>query len=443
MNAPVLRLVAVLTALAFAIPASVSAADDPYLVRDLRPDGPSNPMGLVGVGSRVFFTANDGVKGRELYVSDGTFDGTRRVKDIWTGAGSANPSQLTPFGDRLVFVARDGVNGQGVYITDGTFGGTRRISNRRTCGTGIDTFVVSGGLLYFARYDSDPFACNLYATDGTAAGTQMIASNIPGFERPTAYAGRIFFTDTMSSHLRLWKTTPGIGDGFKLIKNFGLGSSLSEMVASGRFLYLAASTNDLVLWRSDGTKAGTKIVNGADGPIANPGSLTDFGGVLMFSGMRLENDTVVDSGLWRSKGTLTGTRLVKEFTGQDELGHGPNALTVIGNRLFFTSWRSVEPDSTRTTLWRSNATTSSTVPLLESGIGEWVSLGNKILFSGCNEPSCSPGPRLHVTDTNGATVAPLAGVWNVSNLTAAQTSAFFTAIDDGWLHPGELFRYVP
>ena len=437
MNTPVLRLLAALTALAFALPASVSAAEGPYLIKDLRADGPSNPRDLVAVGSRVFFTANDGIKGRELYVSDGTLAGTRRVKDIWAGAGSANPSQLTLFGDRLIFVARDGVNGPGIYITDGTFAGTRRFSNRRSCGTGIDTFVVSAGLVYFARYDSDPFACNLYVTNGTVAGTQMIASNIPGFDRPTAYRGRIYFSDTMTSHLRLWKTAPGTVAGFKLVKTFGLGSSLSDMTVSGRFLFLAASAHDLdneqVLWRSDGTKAGTKIVTSAAGPLRNPGALTDFGGVLMLSAMRFENDTVVDPGLWRSDGTLTGTKLVKEFT--DPEGYGPQDLGVIGDRLFFISMRHVEPDTAEATLWRSDGTTSGTVALVDSGIGgDRVALGNTIYFGGW---------QLTMTDTDGAPVTTLPGVINIRYLTAAGTSVFFAATDNGSQHVGELYRYVP
>lgn len=436
MSTPVLRLVAVLTALAFALPASVSAADGPYLVKDLRADGPSNPRDLVAVGTRVFFSADDGIKGRELYVSDGTFAGTRRVKDIWAGAGSANPSQLTIFGDRLIFVARDGVNGQGLYITDGTLSGTRRIFQRRACGAGgVEGFLVTSGLLYLARYDSDPYACNLYATDGTAAGTQMVASNIPGFDFPVAYGGRIYFSESYTSHLRLWKTAPATFAGFKLVKNFGLGSALHEMTVSGRFLFLSANTNGgYHLWRSDGTKAGTKMVSSADGPVDNAFSLTDFGGVLMFSGMRLENDTVVDSGLWRSNGTVAGTKLVKEFA-PDGLEHGPQDLSVIGDRLFFTSWHPVEPDMSETTLWRSDGTTSGTVVLVDSEMGgDRVALGNTIYFVGW---------QLKVTDTSGAPVTTLPGVHNIHYLTAAQTSVFFRATDDGSQHGGELFRYVP
>ena len=57
------------------------------LVRDIKPIGGSDPWTLVKAGERVFFCANDGEHGRELWVSDGTAAGTRLVKDIRPGAG--------------------------------------------------------------------------------------------------------------------------------------------------------------------------------------------------------------------------------------------------------------------------------------------------------------------------------------------------------------------
>src|SRR5687768_1139096 len=129
---------------------SVGAGEsDAYLVKDLRQGSNSLPQGLTAVGNRVFFSANDGVKGRELFVSDGTYAGTKRVKDIYTGKGSSNPSELTALGNLLVFIARDGVNGPGIYASDGTAAGTRRLAPRRyTCTE--ESFFVAGNLLYFA-----------------------------------------------------------------------------------------------------------------------------------------------------------------------------------------------------------------------------------------------------------------------------------------------------
>ena len=45
----------------------------------------SGPSSLTGVGGTLFFTADDGIHGRELWKSDGTRAGTVLVKDIHPG----------------------------------------------------------------------------------------------------------------------------------------------------------------------------------------------------------------------------------------------------------------------------------------------------------------------------------------------------------------------
>ena len=47
---------------------------------------------LTNVNGTLFFTANDGTNGRELWKSDGTADGTVLVKDIASGSSSSSPS---------------------------------------------------------------------------------------------------------------------------------------------------------------------------------------------------------------------------------------------------------------------------------------------------------------------------------------------------------------
>lgn len=70
-------------------------------------------------GSKIFFTANDGVHGNELWESDGTTAGTFLVQDI-NPTDYANPEDLkvatTPVGDHaLVFFADDGIRGDQPY----------------------------------------------------------------------------------------------------------------------------------------------------------------------------------------------------------------------------------------------------------------------------------------------------------------------------------------
>src|SRR5258706_11284023 len=74
-------------------------------------------------------SADDVVSGRELWKSDGTVGGAVQVKDIAPGVGSvggilaplsSSPSGFTVFNNALYFSADDGVNGRELWKTDGT-----------------------------------------------------------------------------------------------------------------------------------------------------------------------------------------------------------------------------------------------------------------------------------------------------------------------------------
>ena len=86
--------------------------------------GDSNPMTLTVFDNLMFFTANDGVHGKELWVSDGTAAGTTIVKDINVGLGDGFDSRLVleffEFENELIFRATDGVHGQELWVSDGT-----------------------------------------------------------------------------------------------------------------------------------------------------------------------------------------------------------------------------------------------------------------------------------------------------------------------------------
>lgn len=91
------RLVALLASLALvalATAAPVGAANQPSLVKDINPHGSSNPSELTRVGSTLFFAANDGVHGYELWKSDGTAAGTKMVKNIRPYGKSSWPMDL-------------------------------------------------------------------------------------------------------------------------------------------------------------------------------------------------------------------------------------------------------------------------------------------------------------------------------------------------------------
>src|SRR5689334_5427015 len=121
--------VALLLALSASRPSQASGPA--FLVKNINPaiDGSSTPENAVAVGNVIYFIANDGRHGKELWKSDGTGPGTNMVKDIYPGVGSLDPEdiypgELTNVNGTLFFVADDGSHGVELWKSDGTNAGT-------------------------------------------------------------------------------------------------------------------------------------------------------------------------------------------------------------------------------------------------------------------------------------------------------------------------------
>jgi ELWxxDGT repeat protein len=85
---------------------------------------------IATVGSTVFFRASDDSHGVELWKTDGTDAGTKLVKDINQSQGlfnDSNPSHLTNVAGTLFFAADDGIHGQELWSSDGTAAGTKLV----------------------------------------------------------------------------------------------------------------------------------------------------------------------------------------------------------------------------------------------------------------------------------------------------------------------------
>ncbi len=125
-------------------------------VKDIRPGSASSSIREVtAFGNRVFFTADDGVHGQELWVSDGSEAGTRMVRDIIPGSGSSYPRYLKSLDYHLLFAATDGTHGLEPWISDGTEAGTAMLHDIApgAAASSPTGFTVSGPNVYFAATD--------------------------------------------------------------------------------------------------------------------------------------------------------------------------------------------------------------------------------------------------------------------------------------------------
>jgi ELWxxDGT repeat protein len=89
-------------------------------------DAPTGDPFYVVVGERIVYAAGHPRKGREIWVSNGTPEGSFLLKDIRRGRRSSNPSDFVSTGARVYFTANDGT-GRADWVTNGKKRGTHRL----------------------------------------------------------------------------------------------------------------------------------------------------------------------------------------------------------------------------------------------------------------------------------------------------------------------------
>lgn len=72
-------------------------------VIDVNPSGESDPRELTQFKSNIFFRADDGVKGDEVWMTDGSVGNASLVVDIMRGSDSSWPNNFFVFNDALFF----------------------------------------------------------------------------------------------------------------------------------------------------------------------------------------------------------------------------------------------------------------------------------------------------------------------------------------------------
>ena len=166
------------------------------MVKDINPGANSSipipiPYYLTNVNGSLYFSANDGTNGTELWKTDGTEAGTVRVADINPGASVSIPANLTNVNGTLYFSASDGTNGTELWKTDGTEAGTVLVKDINPGashsfpfpldGSWLGSYTNVNGTVYFGA-DDGTNGWELWKTDGTEAGTVMVKDINPGWE---------------------------------------------------------------------------------------------------------------------------------------------------------------------------------------------------------------------------------------------------------------------
>lgn len=180
-----------------------------------------------GFKDRLFFAANDGIHGYELWESDGTAQGTKLNKDINPGIGDSYPYQFTVINDHMFFVANDQVHGYELWTSDGSSDGTQLLKDINPQGSSIVYTVPTQGSVLcpsFAYYmplinnnnqlffdaDDGVHGRELWMSDGSPQGTVLLHDLIPGTGNATPLeitplGTRIIFqANATEDSIRLW-----------------------------------------------------------------------------------------------------------------------------------------------------------------------------------------------------------------------------------------------
>lgn len=453
-----------------------------------QPSAPSSfPAFLTPMSGVLYFSADDGVRGNELWRSDGTAAGTFLVKDINPGSGDSSPSGLVVANGVLFFAANNGVQGVELWKSDGTEAGTMLVKDVRSgssSSTPGDLTAAVNGTLFFTA-DDGTFGIELWKSDGTEGGTVRVrdinfgaANSTPSVllaVDPLVFNTDLFFVaDDGANGRELWRSN-GTDSGTVIVKDINptlkdsndisLGtedSSPSSLTVMNGEVFFAAYDGPVrgrELWKSDGTLAGTVLVKdiNTDTAVENgysfPSFLTNVNGTLFFSA----NDGIHKVGLWKSDGTDAGSSWIMGFNPQ---GTDPGPLYFLGmnGTLFFQANNAICGGVflCGVELWSIDGTGAGTAqvkdinPATEGDSGPSFLTpvnANIFFFTAFDGPASAGGDHgveLWKSDGTEAGTCLVKDVWpgtttsNPFGLTAMNGAMFFTA-DDG-VNGVELWR---
>ena len=352
--------------------------------------GPYLPPGdLTNVKETLFFHADDGTSGRELWKTDGTEAGTMLVKDILPGKVGSNPAhtrggprRLTAANQTLFFVHGGGVvrsdetdpgtlMPKSLWKSDGTEAGTVMVKSFGPIGSAGGLTDVNGTLFFTANNIINDLVNGngLWKSDGTEAETVMVKGFQPDgplrqVSELSNVDGTLFFSaDDGINGVELWKSD-GTEVGTVMVKDMNPGadpSSPSELTNVNGTLFFRANRRNSrnKLWKSDGSDAGTLMVKefpaSARGGGKQVSELSNVDGTLFF----LADDGINGFELWKSDGTKAGTVMVKDINpgkGSSFLG----LLTNVNGTLFFLITRNITLNTGDKEVWKSDGSKSGT-----------------------------------------------------------------------------------
>lgn len=356
-----------------------------------------------GAASRLYFVADDGSTGKELWTTDGT--SATKVVDLFAGSGGGAPDQLAAAGNTLYFVGSPGTTSRALYrvndtsvtmiAQDGSLINPDGSASTVPVITGLTSLTGIGETLYFSGIPGTGNTGAELFTINNSQNAPTLTELRPGASSSTPsnfilVAGKLFATASVGglSSKQLIRIDT-LGSGAPTIVRSSNGDSLTftstaklqyTVTDNGALYFTATSANEgseLFRLNSPGADpsggfldAGVLVSDIAIGPTnsSSPTNLVHIGNTVYFfaSDNRDVDDgsgttITIGSGkeLWRTDGTSNGTNIVRDIrggTGNSSIGDRAEMI-VFGGKLYFTA----NDGSTGTEIWESNGLLNGTV----------------------------------------------------------------------------------
>lgn len=388
------------------------------MIKDIYPgpeDGYHVFTRLVDAGGKFYFVGNSGSpKFKELWVTDGTTEGTFPINETYDGHEVDSPEYLTEFGEELYFTGSvkpitGGSLGREICKSDGTIDGTALVEDIMPGSTSSwpSTFYADDNFLYFVAEHPER-GIELFRTTGEPGETIVLTdrSGNPSSD-PTSFrrteTGVFFMNSTVEDGYQPWHSE-GSPETTGIIKKLNADGDLFPLSTSsydGNVLFVVDDgVHGPEIWSTDGTDEGTALVKDINpGP---PGSfqLVPFYSPIHSLFLKFEdkllipaNDGIHGFEYWITDGTEAGTRLLKDINPGPATSY-PSVLNHIGDKFLFLGDDGIHGEE----LWISDGTEEGTRLVADINTvsqTEFAEFNELIFFSGADSQH---GTELWISD---------------------------------------------
>jgi ELWxxDGT repeat protein len=396
-------------------------AQEAELFANIAQNGPSSgayPRNFAAMGSTLYFLADDGIHGYELWKTEGTAETTKLVVDLTPGPASSFIYPLKAAGSYFYFALQLEDQTQ-LWAVDFQDHPHKVFSFPKQTYLDREETIEWHGMFFFVI--SQPVLLqSIWKTQGTPTSTiQLTSNNLSGrlgFASTTKF---VFFPGTDDAHgTELWRTD-GTIPGTKIVKDINPGNMSSELQAIQAFGdNVVFAANDGVHgsepWRSDGTEANTSLIV----DLEPGGTGTD---IQQFTPLRGQYLVFGYRRFW-SMDQLFQVTTLKDFRSTSNVFSN-------GQRAFFSGLLNASGEE----LWTTDGTQAGTyliqdlVPGVESSHCEILGVANQKVFFKANSFDLDNG--LYVSDGTKNAIQIVKRTYNIEELGSAVNYAYFTNFD--------------